>query len=434
MITRRRSLLLLAAAALLAIPVPSHAQQGKQAGLRLKTVVIDPGHGGKDAGCVSRDGTTYEKTITLYIARRLAKKIESAYQDVDVVMTRTDDRFVELEKRAVTANKAGANLFISIHVNSVEKGTSANGYSIHVLGQSQRKGNDLYSKNLDLVKRENSVIMLEDNYQTRYQGFDPNDPQSSIIFSLMQNAHLNASLGFAEDVADAMSKGPIVNSRGVSQDPFWVLWRTTMPSVLVEVGFMSNPNDLATLRSAEGRDAIATNLFNAFWAFKTRYDRTMTADDVRGKGQQNAGAVDEPTAPAQPPVQEQAEEEQKEEEKPVVEEKPEEKTQPVVEQKPVEKPKVEEKPVEKPKVEQKPATGDIYYGIQVAAVSKQTKPTDPFFKGYKPVEVYNGKLYKYLVCTSTSLAEVKKQLPEVKAAFKDCFVVKVENGNTSVVR
>ena len=422
MVTRRRSLLLLVAAALLAIPVPALAQQGKQTGLRLKTVVIDPGHGGKDAGCVSRDGKTYEKTITLDIARRLAKKIESAYQDVDVVMTRTDDRFVELEKRAVTANKAGANLFISIHVNSVEKGTSANGYSIHVLGQSQRKGNDLYSKNLDLVKRENSVIMLEDNYQTRYQGFDPNDPQSSIIFSLMQNAHLNASLGFAEDVADAMSRGPIVNSRGVSQDPFWVLWRTTMPSVLVEVGFMSNPNDLATLRSAEGRDAIATNLFNAFWAFKTRYDRTMTADDVRGKDQQNAGAVDEPTAPAQPPVQEQAEEEQKEEEKPVVE------------QKPVEKPKVEEKPVEKPKVEQKPATGDIYYGIQVAAVSKQTKPTDPFFKGYKPVEVYNGKLYKYLVCTSTSLAEVKKQLPEVKAAFKDCFVVKVENGNTSVVR
>lgn len=431
MVTRRRSLHLLVAAALLAIPVPALAQQGKQAGLRLKTVVIDPGHGGKDAGCVSRDGKTYEKTITLDIARRLAKKIESAYQDVDVVMTRTDDRFVELEKRAVTANKAGANLFISIHVNSVEKGTSANGYSIHVLGQSQRKGNDLYSKNLDLVKRENSVIMLEDNYQTRYQGFDPNDPQSSIIFSLMQNAHLNASLGFAEDVADAMSRGPIVNSRGVSQDPFWVLWRTTMPSVLVEVGFMSNPNDLATLRSPEGRDAIATNLFNAFWAFKTRYDRTMTADDVRGKDQQNAGAVEEkPKVEEKPVVVEQP----KSEEKKVVEEKPVEKQKVEEKAKVEEKPKVEQKPVEKPKVEQKPATGNIYYGIQVAAVSKQTKPTDPFFKGYKPVEVYNGKLYKYLVCTSTSLAEVKKQLPEVKAAFKDCFVVKVENGNTSVVR
>ena len=432
MVTRRRSLLLIVAAALLAIPVPALAQQGKQTGLKLKTVVIDPGHGGKDAGCVSRDGKTYEKTITLDIARRLAKKIESAYQDVDVIMTRTDDRFVELEKRAVTANKAGANLFISIHVNSVEKGTSANGYSIHVLGQSQRKGNDLYSKNLDLVKRENSVIMLEDNYQTRYQGFDPNDPQSSIIFSLMQNAHLNASLGFAEDVADAMSHGPIVTSRGVSQDPFWVLWRTTMPSVLVEVGFMSNPNDLTTLRSPEGRDAIATNLFNAFWAFKTRYDRTMSTADVRGKDLQNAGAVEEKPSEEKPseekPVQEEKQEEVKPEE--VKPEQPEVKAPPVVEQKPV------EKPAEKPKVEPQPApaTGDIYYGIQVAAVSKQVKPGDPFFKGYKPVEVFNGKLYKYLVCTNASLDEVKKKYPEVKAAFKDCFVVKVVNGNTSVVR
>ena len=151
MISCLRHSLILVAAAILAIPVPTAAQNGKQVGLRLKTVVIDAGHGGKDVGCVSRDGKTYEKTITLDIARRLCKKIESAYQDVDVIMTRSDDRFVELENRAVIANKAGANLFISIHVNSVEKGTTANGYSIHVLGQSQKKGNDLYSKNLDLV-------------------------------------------------------------------------------------------------------------------------------------------------------------------------------------------------------------------------------------------------------------------------------------------
>ena len=242
--------LALVAVALLAIPVPARAQTG----LKLKTVVIDPGHGGKDAGCVSRDKKTYEKNVALDIALRLQKKINAAYPDVNVRMTRSDDRFIELENRAVMANKANANLFISIHVNAVEKGTQANGYSIHVLGQSQRKGNDLYSKNLDLVKRENSVILLEDNYQTRYQGFDPNDPQSSIIFSLMQNAHLNASLSFAEDVANAMGSSPIRHSRGVSQDPFWVLWRTAMPAVLIEVGFMTNPEDRAVMRPAEGRD------------------------------------------------------------------------------------------------------------------------------------------------------------------------------------
>ena len=233
------------AAAILAIPVPATGQDNGK--MRLRTVVIDPGHGGKDAGCISRDRKTYEKNITLDIGKRLAQKISAAYPDVTVIMTRTDDRFVELERRAVIANNAQADLFISIHVNSVEKGTTANGYSIHCLGQSSRKGNDLFSKNLELCKRENSVIMLESDYQTRYQGFDPSDPQSYIIFSLMQNAHLGHSLSFAEDVASAMGSKPIRHSRGVSQDPFWVLWRTAMPSVLIEVGFITNPDDLETI-------------------------------------------------------------------------------------------------------------------------------------------------------------------------------------------
>ena len=380
----RRSIIIIAAI-FLAIPVPVAAQtiglMKQVSELRLKTVVIDAGHGGKDAGCVSRDGKTYEKTITLDIARRLSKKIEAAYQDVDVIMTRSDDRFVELENRAVIANKANANLFISIHVNSVEKGATANGYSIHVLGQSQRKGNDLYSKNLDLVKRENSVILLEDNYQTKYQGFDPNDPQSSIIFSLMQNAHLNASLAFAEDVAEAMAKGPILTNRGVSQDPFWVLWRTAMPSVLIEVGFMSNPGDLATLRSPEGRDAIANNIFNAFWAFKTRYDKSLNPDDVN------------------------------------------------LREKPQEPVKQEETPAVKPD-----ATPGAYYGIQVSASGKKLSPSDSFFKGYKPVILPAGKLYKYIVCPRESLEEVKESLPAVRKIFKDSFIVKVENGTATAVR
>lgn len=409
----RQFLPLLSLSLLLAIPMPARAQ--RNAVLKLKTVVIDPGHGGKDAGCVSRDGKTYEKTITLDIAKRLAKKIQSSYQDVDVILTRSDDRFVELEQRAVKANKADANLFISIHVNSIGgSATSAKGFSIHVLGQSAKKGNDLFSKNLDLVKRENSVIMLEDDYKTKYQGFDPSDPQSYIIFSLMQNAHLSQSLAFAEDVADAMSHGPITNNRGISQDPFWVLWRTAMPSVLIEVGFMSNPNDLATMRSPEGRDAIATNIFNAFWAFKTRYDKSLNNE----------------VAPAQ--VQQ--------EEKPVVVEKPVEEEKPAeVIVKPVEeeKPKVEVKPVEKPAEKPVQKTelekNDIYYGIQVAAVGKKADATGSFFKGYKPIELYNGKLYRYIVYPSPTLAEVKKKLPEVKSKFKECFIVKVENGITSPV-
>ena len=378
--------LILGLALLLAIPVPSRAQ-GDKAVLKLKTVVIDAGHGGKDAGCVSRDKKTYEKTITLDIAKRLEQKIKAAYPDVTVKMTRSTDKFVELENRAVIANKAGANLFISIHVNSIGgKSTTAKGFSVHVLGQSSKKGNDLFSKNLDLVQRENSVIMLEDDYKTKYQGFDPGDPQSYIIFSLMQNAHLSQSLAFAEDVADALANGPIKRSRGVSQDPFWVLWRTAMPSVLIEVGFMSNPNDLAIMRTEKGRDGIADGIFNAFKTFKTRYDGGNTAAPA-------------PDPKPQPVV---------EEEEPVAPSAPEEKAAPV-----------KEGPV---------------YGIQVLAIGKDMKWDDPYFQGYKPKVVPAGKLKKYVICTSNSLEEVNKNFPNIQKKFKDSYMVKIENGSTTPIR
>lgn len=373
-----RLLLLLSPVLLLAIPVPALAQ-GEPASLQLKTVVIDPGHGGGDPGCVSRDKKTYEKTVALDISKRLAQKIAASFPDVTVKMTRSDDKFVELENRAVFANKAGANLFISIHVNSVEKGTSAHGFSIHCLGQSAKKGNDLYSKNLDLVKRENSVIMLEDNYQTRYQGFDPSDPQSYIIFSLMQNAHLSQSLSFAEDVARGLQeKSPINHSRGVSQDPFWVLWRTAMPAVLIEVGFMSNPEDLATLRTEKGRDAIAEGIYSAFCSFKGRYD----------------GVEVIPPAPAAAESQAQ----------------PEQAEQAVKEE------------------------SSVQYGIQVLAIGKKMDLKDPYFRGYTPLVIPAGKMNKYVICPSASLKDVKQKFPEIQKKFKDAYLVKIENGTTTPIR
>ena len=353
--------------------------------LKLKTVVIDAGHGGKDAGCVSRDKKTYEKTITLDIAKRLEQKIKAAYPDVTVKMTRSTDKFVELENRAVIANKAGANLFISIHVNSIGgKSTTAKGFSVHVLGQSSKKGNDLFSKNLDLVQRENSVIMLEDDYKTKYQGFDPGDPQSYIIFSLMHNPHLSHSLAVAEDGAEAMKQSPIKRSRGVSQDPFWVLWRTAMPSVLIEVGFMSNPEDLATMRTEKGRDGIADAIYQAFKTFKGRYD----------------GGT-----PVAAPVREEA--------------RAEEKPQPVQ---------------DNPAPEAAPAKDGVQYGIQVLAVGKEMDLNDPYFLGYRPVVIPAGKVKKYVICTSESLADVKKKYPQIQKKIKDAYIVKIENGTTAAVR
>ena len=371
-----RPVLAVLAVLLAASIVPEQASA--QDRLKLSTIVIDPGHGGHDPGCISADKKTREKNVALDIAQRLSRKIGESLPGVKTVLTRSDDTFVTLSGRADIANDLGADLFISIHVNAQAKGTSANGYSIHCLGQSSREGNDLFSKNLDLIKRENSVILLEDDYKTRYQGFDPSDPQSYILFSLVQNAHLEHSLVFAEDVANAMKGGPIPHNRGVSQDPFWVLWRTTMPAVLVEVGFMTNANDLKALRSPEDRDKIAENLLKAIKTFKKRYDNSMSTSTA-------------PESAAKP--------EAAPETKPAAQPDPEPETAKVSE------------------------PSGVVYGVQVLATSKKMKPTDAFFKGYTPLEVRSGKLYKYILVTGDDLAAVRKKKKELDKKFPGCFLV-----------
>ena len=375
-----RPVLAVLAALLAASIVPERA--AGQDRLKLSTIVIDPGHGGHDPGCISADKKTQEKAIALDIAQRLSRKIGESLPGVKTVLTRSSDKFVTLSGRADIANDLGADLFISIHVNAQAKGTSANGYSIHCLGQSSREGNDLFSKNLDLIKRENSVILLEDDYKTRYQGFDPSDPQSYILFSLMQNAHLEHSLVFAEEVANAMKGGPISHNRGVSQDPFWVLWRTTMPAVLVEVGFITNANDLRALRSPEDRDRIAESLLKAVKAFKKRYDNSTAATTApeRAAKPEAAPAAESKSEPAAKPEAEPA----------------------------------PEKAVE---------SSGVVYGVQVLATSKKMKPTDAFFKGYTPLEVRSGKLYKYILVAGDDLAAVRKKKKELDKKFPGCFLV-----------
>ena len=364
--------------------VPSRAEGG----LRLSTVVIDPGHGGHDPGCVSRDGKTYEKDLTLAISKSLSAKIGAAFSDVKTILTRDDDTYVTLSGRADVANNNSADLFISVHINATGNGTAANGFSVHCLGQSSKKGNDLFSKNLELCKRENSVILLEDDYKTKYQGFDPSDEQSYIFFSLMQSAHLGHSLEFAEDVERSMKGGPIKNSRGVSQDPFWVLWRTTMPAVLIECGFISNPDDLAALRTEDGIDGIAEGILAAFKAFKARYEGvTQTAQASQAKS-----------------------EEAKPEAKP--------------------DPKPEAKPDPKPEVK----AGEPVYGTQVLAIGKKMSEDDPFFKGEKIFVVEGAKINRYLVGFSTDREEAKKNNARLKKIFPDSFFVKAENGKTVLDR
>ena len=254
--------------------------------IRLRTVVIDAGHGGHDPGAVNKNSKLREKDINLDLALRLGELIQKGSPDVKVIYTRKTDKFIELAERGNIANRNHADLFISIHVNSA-KSSAASGTETFVMGT------DKSSSNMEVCKRENSVILLEDDYSTTYEGFDPNNPESYIIFNLMQNAHFEQSIAFAALVQQQfIENGPVKKSRGVRQAPLMVLWRTTMPSVLIEVGFLSNATDRTTLNQADNRQKIAQDIYDAFATFKQQYDAggDFTIDtSVLAQGEEEAG-------------------------------------------------------------------------------------------------------------------------------------------------
>ena len=363
--------------------------------LGLRTVCIDAGHGGKDPGCISKDGSkTKEKNITLSIAGYLAKSIRGAYPEIKVVMTRSDDRFIELGERAGIANRNGADLFISIHVNSVDSRgnrgwASVKGFSIHTLGQS-RTGKDLFSFNMEVCKRENSVILLEDDYTTKYQGFNPSEPESYIFFNLMQNANLGHSLDFAEEIDKQMKKGPIKNSRGLSQDPFYVLWKTTMPAVLIEVGFITNTSDLAVMKTEEGRKAIANRIFQAFTLFKKKYDASLNvnSNEILPSDEKVMDVDGKDNLPAQS----------------------------------------NNSTIVASNVE------GIKYGTQIFATGKKLPANDKVFKGYTSIIIKGTKIYKYIIGVSDNIDEAKRQNKTIKKIFPESFLVVIENGETSMLK
>lgn len=222
-------------------------------GFVVNTVVIDAGHGGKDPGA----GQGREKRYALDIALKLGKKISSTYPDVKVVYTRDKDVFVPLHERAAIANRNKADLFISIHCNSHSR-SSANGTETYVMGLHKSEDN------LNLAKKENSVIMLEEDYKKTYKGFNPESPLAHIMLANYQHAFMAQSTKFASSVENHFSKMSSMKSRGVKQAGFLVIWETTMPSVLIETGFLTNPADARVLASESGRDKIATAIFKAF--------------------------------------------------------------------------------------------------------------------------------------------------------------------------
>ena len=389
--------------------LPTDLSADNSEGLKLKTIVLDPGHGGRDAGCVSKDKKTYEKNITLEVATLLKKKINAAYPDVKVIMTRTKDVYLTLNERADIANRNKADLFVSIHVNSVDP-TSPHGYSCHILGQSSIKNRDLFSWNMEACKRENSVILLEEDYTTKYQGFDPNDPESFIFFTLMQNAYYEQSLLFAAECDISMSKGPISHSRGISQDPFYVLWKSAMPSVLLEIGFISNPADLKVMRSSSGQDKIATALFNAFKEFKSKYDTSLKGDPSRRNGVSDSKSLTEIKS--------------SNESKSTTSSHSKTEGESINDGK---------NTVQVENNTDKTISGTIY-GTQVLVSGRLLSDNDELFKGYNCYRLKVGNLYKYIIGYSKDETSARRVYKDVKKIFPDAFLVVVTDGQATRVK
>ena len=346
------------------------AQSKGSADLRLHTVVIDPGHGGKDPGTMSADKKTTEKTLALKISRMFAARIREAYPEVKVVMTRDKDVLIPLNTRAKIASDADAQLFISIHINGIAR-KSVNGFTAYILGPSNKSNYDSYEVNMEVCKRENSVIYLEDDI-TAYKDYDES-PESQILLQLMQNAFREQSLAFAETVSQHMGKNPFKKNWGVMQGNFAVLRRASMPAVLLEFGFMTNADDLAILRSDEKIRTMVDRLFAAFAEYKTNYDKSVT--------------IAEPAPKAEP------------------------------------KPEGEGKPAAK-----SGTTSAVYYGTQVLASSKKMAPGDKFFKGFETEAVRVGNLYKYVAGADDDLGKARENFSRIKKVFPDAFFVKVEDG------
>ncbi|MBR1928158.1 MAG: N-acetylmuramoyl-L-alanine amidase [Paludibacteraceae bacterium] len=362
------------------------------------TVVIDAGHGGHDPGAIG--SIAKEKDLNLAVSKRLAKLIEDSCSDVDVFMTRKTDVFLTLQERANFVNKHNADLFICVHTNSAEnkKVTGAETFTL---------GMDKMASNLDVAMRENSVMMLEDDYKTTYQGFDPNSVESYIMFEFMQDQYLDKSLQFASAVQQCFVKTGRVD-RGVRQAGFWVLHKSACPSVLVEMGFITNKEEEQFLASEQGKQQIAMAIFNAFRSYKAALEKRQVKEE-----------------------KEEVKEEQKELPWTLPEE---EKDKQQKQTKSKEKKEVEKTEEKKPAVASKEVSKPIYR-VQIFAVKAPLKAGDSTFKGVKNADyVKAGNFYKYMVGNETDYQKALDLQKKLREKFSDCFIVAFLDGKQISVK
>ncbi len=372
----------------------------------IRTVVIDAGHGGKDIGAPGK--IINEKNITLQVALKLGKLIKEHHPSVKVVYTRDSDTYLTLNERSDIANKHNADLFISIHANSMPKGGKASGSETFVMGL------DKTGANMEVAKRENAVITFEEDYSSKYEGYDPNSPESFIIFSLMQNSYLEQSLALASLVQEELPKTSIKNNRGVKQAGFLVLWRTAMPSVLIELGFISNSADEKILAKADGQEQLARAICKAFTSYKEYYEKGVNYTTAYTK-----------TPPAHVETPKTATEQDKKKEQP---KEATSSSNPRLYKEP--EATVHKETAIKPEGEKQTDEKDIrYYRVQIIASPKRQPLNDSKAAQYGEVrEVREGNLYKLTVGNFTSLSEANTHCQKVRKTYPDAFVVCFVNG------
>ncbi len=345
-------------------------------------VVIDAGHGGHDPGAIGK--ISKEKNINLNVALKLGKQIQKNCPDVKVVYTRTRDVFIPLNRRAEIANDAKADLFISIHTNALAKNRTAKGASTWTLGLAKSDAN------LEVAKRENSVILYESDYKTRYAGFNPNSAESYIIFEFMQDKYMSQSVHLASLVQKHFRNTCRRVDRGVHQAGFLVLKASAMPSILVELGFISTPEEERYLNTESGTTTLANGIFRAFLTYKREQEirlngssQTILPEDIPQPEEEKETAPPTGTTP-----------------------------------------KTEEKTV----AAQTEYSGPVFK-IQILTSSRPLGKNDKRLKGLKNVDYYQeGGLYKYTYGASSDYNKVLRTKRSITAQFKDAFIIAFKNG------
>lgn len=340
----------------------------------IKKVVIDPGHGGIDPGALGK--FSKEKDIVLSVALKLGNLIKKNYPELEVIYTRTTDEFIPLYQRAEIANQNKANLFISIHCNSTASSKNSYGVETWVLGESKAE------ENFEVAKKENSVILLEKDYTTRYEGFDPNSPESYILLSVMQRAHLKNSIQMAQYIQDNIKNNTNLYDRSVKQAGFLVLAKTAMPSVLVEIGFISNPEEEKYLNSEKGQDEIALSIFEAFKKYKNYVDTHTLPIIAENNNNNQSNNLSELNA------ENNSSNNLKSNNKDIIE-----------------------------------------FKVQILA-SKQPLPSShKIFKEFDNVEqyFYNG-YYKYTISSDTNYLKALENLKQIRKKVPDAFLIATKNG------